>query len=194
MTFIDAPNHATPSPRHSAGRPDVSRRFGLLDVLLLVMAMALGLGFTRSVMGAEALAFESGMSASSVGLQALGIASPCLGFMSLAAVAIQMRKPRAPMRRLVRQPGFVSVLGTCPGYALSLIVLAILVFHTSSFASEIFIILCPLMGFSSMVGALMIQRIGGRCRLASGPVEAVNRFLGASWLVAAIAATWLLWN
>ena len=105
-----------------------TRRFGLADLMILVVATAVGLvplrnhwdelgvnqvGLNiqiRAVGGWGVAAFEK------IGLYT-GCISPMLLSLTIAALVLAARRPRPPLRRLVRRPGVVSCLAALAGFA-----------------------------------------------------------------------------
>jgi hypothetical protein len=82
------------------------RPFGLIDAMLLVAAVAVGLWVNRT----EGLGFESLWYGDSYGRiqDVLSLVLPHVAAMTMALVAIRMRRPRPPLRRLFRSPGAVA--------------------------------------------------------------------------------------
>ena len=80
-----------------------SRRFSLLDGMILVAGMGL------AVAGCRPQYYErSGMR---LPFTLLAMAGVCLVVLTFSILALRLRHPRPPLRRLVRQPGFLACLG-----------------------------------------------------------------------------------
>jgi hypothetical protein len=106
----------TPRSRGPSARP-----FTLLDAMILVAAAAVGLAALRWagvwLIWEDRLATR--VAISQVSLK-LAVNWSCFGIpMTLAALAVRLRRPRASWRRLIRQPGMMAGLAVVPAWALA---------------------------------------------------------------------------
>jgi hypothetical protein len=96
-----------------------ARRFTMMDAMLLVAATAIGLGlvrefdrdFTSFIRDTYYQGWESQFG-KAVGmiLRVIALTLPCALAWTVATLALRLRPPRPPWRRLMRQPGFVACL------------------------------------------------------------------------------------
>ena len=90
------------------------RRLSLSDASILIAATALGLVMARYVVGLNLMAIsptpgDRAARIERIWMVTIHLASPMLVTLSLAAFAISLRRPRPPLRRLAREPGFVAL-------------------------------------------------------------------------------------
>ena len=102
----------------------VGRRFGVADGLILVAATAIGLAASRAITPDELTlqaTWEAGLDPPQGGWSLLFIVQfacilidvaviPSLAAWTIACLALRLRGPRPPWRRLARRPGMVACL------------------------------------------------------------------------------------
>jgi hypothetical protein len=87
-------------------KPMKPRPFGLIDAMLVIAAVALGLWVNRNDWHSFRYLWFGG---SYERIQeVLSLVMPHLAAMTMALVAIRMRRPRPPLRRFFRSPGAVA--------------------------------------------------------------------------------------
>jgi hypothetical protein len=98
-----------------------SRPFTVGDRMILVIALALGLALARPII--RSLAFKIGSvppnyfwipgAALKLGQTLIMIVLCFLFFLLPAFVVLRLKRPRAPLRSLIRQPGFAACAAPC---------------------------------------------------------------------------------
>jgi hypothetical protein len=82
------------------------RRLSLLDLMILIFAIAIGIGPLPVFMKTMNLAQYS--AAKTLVGRLRSYAAPPLAALTIASLVIVLRQPRPPFRRLVRRPGFMA--------------------------------------------------------------------------------------
>jgi hypothetical protein len=180
--------------------PSPARRFGLLDAMLLVAAIACGVAVNRAtwpvfVFLPAPTPFPAGpfpapripnyqLSLHVAGL--IQLAMPHLIFLSFAAIGLRLRRPRPSWRRLVHMPAFVVPL---------VVLLVASVAGAHQFAlwhapwlprrvwsgSAIFTLTCGSVGFSALASWLTLAIVG--CRSERSWIDFFGRAIGIGWLL-----------
>lgn len=185
------------------------RPFSLLDTMILVAATAAGLGVIRGLFGDSALRpVNHRVSTARVLAQILGrvvLATPCAGAWTVALLAIRLRRPRPPLRRLARQPGMVATAAASVGLAIfgidSIVLAALsaaLVVHDWSWrvfleqlsiSADLIADGFPMPGVA-VAAAWLTLALGGRWRTEPSWIDRAGRLAGVGWL-ASILLPWL---
>jgi hypothetical protein len=114
-----------------AADPDQRQRrlFTLGDAMILIIALALGLAVARPVISSLAFKIRSlptnyfrSLGAALALARTLNLMLLCfLYFMLPAFVILRLKRPRAPLRSVIRQPGFVACAAPCAVFLASLL-------------------------------------------------------------------------
>jgi hypothetical protein len=179
---------------------DLTRRqFGLSDSLILIAATAFGLAplsITASQLTLARFALPSRTAADAWGpinslapyaIWATIHATPLLTSWSLAALALTLRSPRPPLRRLARRPGFavaLAVLVASVVTGLNMLAQGLngrfgmvdILYFAQSDAMVVEV------GWMT-VGAWLWAAIGGRWRPGATWTDRLGCTLGVAWLV-----------
>jgi hypothetical protein len=161
-------------------RVPVRRRFGLLDVMILVAAMAVWLAATRHL--------ASKTKVRSVWYDHIGL---LLFLLSSACLLIRLRPPRPARRRLWCQPGFAA----CAAAVLGVVIIAMVVVISNharlggwdNFDRQVFWRHWPCSG-PAVAGAWLALIVAGCWRAERSGIDRLGRVLGACWLVEMLIA------
>jgi hypothetical protein len=175
-------------------RVPVRRKFGLLDAMIVVAAMAVWLAATRHL-------------ASKTNQRSLGydghprhlihfahdLISGLLFLLSLACLLIRLRPPRPARRRLWCQPGFAA----CAAAVLGMVIQAmhfVIFMHTRLagwgwylFVMQVFWRNWTFCG-PAVAGAWLALIVAGCWRAERSGIDRLGRVLGACWLVEMLIA------
>jgi len=212
----------TPKPR--------SRPFTLLDALALVMATAIGFAATRSLAdlqwtsilasvditggnraGWVVAAFSPSNTARPQGLSYATYWSqriafwpcPCLAAWTLAVLALALRRPRPPRRRLLRRPGTLAGLAWMASFFAVALVSPPTLFRWSGLLPPFdwqgwwvltWLALPKAAGFAVAISWLTLT-LSGRWVADRGWPDRLGRLLGSCWIglgVLRLLASWLL--
>jgi hypothetical protein len=164
------------------------RRFGLLDVMILVAGIAAGLGLghnyrvqVQRVPGG----FHAGLPE---WLVAMGYV---LQGLTVAALAIQCRPPCPPVRRLARRGGFSACVAAlmATGFAVAWgIGQGVRQGWPSLAPIAMMITAHPLPIAPAVAGVWVVQKLSGRPWSRSEWPDRLGRACGAGWLIAAVVA------
>ena len=187
-----------------------SRKFTVLDAMILVAATAAALALMRSQWPTD-LGIQDAYTDSTHALRLSNLlmvirrhvyfASYMIAMWTLSCLILRLRQPRPALRLLTREPGMVACVA-------AMIVLAIRVINLGSVISVLAIDgvysgagltvldLCPdaLISIPSEIGcavtaAWIIQAISGRWRREPNWIDRVGRSMGAFW-IATIPFSW----
>jgi hypothetical protein len=155
----------------------VHRKLTIPDILVLVVAIAIGLAWTRYFQGfdagGEGFPFEEDSPAylHSAWLVEWWIVSlwHCVAVVTIAVLVLRLVGPRPRFRQLTRQPGTVA----CG--AVFFAVLVEMVYQMSEAAYALY-------------GSSNVRILHAAYWIISGPFEAVS--VGAAWLLLAISGRW----
>jgi hypothetical protein len=168
-------------------RVPVRRRFGLLDVMILVAAMAVWLAATRH------LASKTNQLSHPRGL--IRFAHDLIGlllfFLSSACLLIRLRPPRPARRRLWCQPGFAACAAAVLGVVINKMAWVISN-HARLGGWGLFDMLVswrnwPCSG-PAVAGAWLALIVAGCWRAERSGIDRLGRVLGACWLVEMLIA------
>jgi hypothetical protein len=165
----------------------VSRRFGLLDVMILVAGIAAGLGLGHNYR-VQVQRVRGGFHTSvpewlvTVGFVLHGL--------TLAALAIQLRPPRPPLRRASRRAGFATCIAIATAVSFALAWGLAHGLRRGPYLSGIALLsiahpLLPSIGVASVWIVLMLS---GCWRACPEWPDRLGRACGLGWLVAALLA------
>ncbi len=181
----------------SAKRP---RRFNLVDVAILVMATAVGLCAIRDFLGnllKTPMELENGVWvarwwAPVIYLNRAVALEVILMAWSVAWLAIQLRQPRARLRRLSRQPGFVASFFATVVLAVSGPITAAVLSHSTLAVNtggeywilfELWSALVSVQIGAAIVAGWTLLAFGRSCRTRSGSLDRVGQGFGIVWVV-----------
>jgi hypothetical protein len=167
-----------------------TRKMNLVDLMIVVAAMAAGLGLARTALSNDdprrpGLVSTPRYRAGYAIQYVHDLTLPCVAMLSIAAVVLRLRKPRPGAVEMVQQPGcLASGVAVCGMACVGLMAL------TQPFG-RMFNLFFSLSLFNGvMVGFAWISRaIGGRWKPEPGWIDRLGRVLGAAW----IALPFLLW-
>lgn len=166
----------------------VRRRFQLIDGMILVAATALGFAYVHSNRATWYLWYmtQPGSHAFNAGKwMGIGLlfAIPVTLTWTLALLAIRLRTPRPPLRRLTRQPGFVACLAAVLSLALSCLTLipSLVSAKVRPNAAEYFLLNFTAEPAFAVFGVWLALALSGRWRGEPGWVDRTGVFLGLSW-------------
>jgi hypothetical protein len=173
-------------------RVPVRRRFGLLDVMILVAAMAVSLAASRHVASKMNQSWDVGHPRRLIHIvhDHIGL---LLFFLSSACLLIRLRPPRPARRRLWCQPGFAA----CAAAVLGMVIQAmhfVIFMHTRLagwgwylFVMQVFWRNWAFCG-PAVAGAWLALIVAGCWRAERSGIDRLGRVLGACWLVEMLIA------
>ena len=171
-------------------RVPVRRRYGLLDVMILVAAMAMSLAASRHVTSTTNQRWDFGHPRRLIHIvhDHIGL---LLFFLSTACLLIRLRPPRPARRRLWCQPGFAA----CAAAVMGMVIMAIVVVISNharlggwgNFAMQVFWRHWPCSG-PAVAGAWLALIVAGCWRAERSGIDRLGRVLGACWLVEMLIA------
>ena len=175
-------------------RDSRARRFNLLDMMILTVAVALtAMMVANSVFLKDLLAVVAKMPKAFVeGYASLRLfASPFLAPLTLAVLVMRLREPRPRLRRLCRQPGFVALSSAAMMIVANL--LTVIIFHLKRDPERLLVkdSVIGLFSFlestqpsvgSAVAGAWFIQAISSHWRSEATWIDRIGRILGVLWV------------
>jgi hypothetical protein len=195
---------ATREDRSTAVSPTATRKFTLIDAMVLVAATALSLVMIRDYLNNERfrriLSLPGDWRMSTLWLHGcayVGVLSPLAVALSLALFILCLRKPRPEMRLLLRQPGMVASCGTV--IAGSLFVLKV---FFSSLAVDrpwglvrLYDIWMMRLPWSAEVvaAAWILLWLSGNWQSEASWIDRAGRALGVYWVVTGIFFNYVLY-
>jgi hypothetical protein len=161
------------------------RRFTLADAIILIAAVAAGLGTAR-INGdryRQAIGDAAAVSASEQAI--MSIFWPAL-LMTVALVPLRLRPPRPVMRRVRRQPGFIACVAV--GLAATFVILewASSLFSRSPswFAAHVFSLISSPWKIGPIVAtAWLVLALSGRWQPEPSWIDRSGRVMGAAWII-----------
>lgn len=169
-----------------------TRRFTLLDMLILTAATAIGLAWTRAFLSDFSAVFPSShpQTGSWMLLRARihGITTCLLTSWTLALFAIQLRGPRPRLRRLAQRPGTAA----CSAAALIAVYQALRLLSWSLIRPPSFqpiwisVTMWQPSISAAVVAAWLTLAMSGRWRAEPDWIDRAGRVVGACWLGVAI--------
>jgi hypothetical protein len=187
-------------------KPARPRRLNLVDVIVLVLATAVGLWAIRPYLpGLLAMpeVFENGKSVPGlwepvVWLNSAVVVEPVLMAWSVAWLVLQLRQPRPRLRRLIRQPGFVATFASAVVLLVSGPIAGVVL--TSEWRSanistqpiigpprpdwiayELWSAMVSLQIGASVLAVWGLLAVGRQCRMKSGWLDRVGQGFGIVW-------------
>jgi hypothetical protein len=163
------------------------RRITLADALVLIAAVAVGLGIARLEIewyghqalasGAESIVQQVFMSLRWAGLVVM-----------VALIPLRLRRPRPPVRRVRRQPGFIACFAVVLGMAWFGLFCASILLKRSSMLPSVSLNILWWISSPSSVGAeiataWVILAVSGRCRPEPSWIDRSGRILGIAWII-----------
>jgi hypothetical protein len=173
-------------------RVPVRRRFGLLDVMILVAAMAMSLAASRHVASTTNQRWDLGHPRRLIHIvhDHIGL---LLFFLSTACLLIRLRPPRPARRRLWCQPGFAACAAAVLGMVIQAMFFVIFI-HTrlpgwgwGLFVMQVFWRNWAFCG-PAVAGAWLALIVAGCWRAERSGIDRLGRVLGACWLVEILIA------
>jgi uncharacterized membrane protein YidH (DUF202 family) len=161
------------------------RRFKLADGLILIAAVAAGLGITRFHADLHRQDMGRFDAVSAFELALMSIYWSAL-LMMMALIPMRLRRPRPPMRRLRRQPGFIACVAVVLAAAFVILDWAPSLFSRSPnwFAANILsFISSPWKIGPIVVTAWLVLALSGRWQSESSWIDRSGRFLGIAWIM-----------
>ena len=187
----------------------VARRFNLGDLMIVVVAVAVGCGAVRAFVpdSFEYVSPSNRIDETHLALVAwyfrcrVGLMLLTIGLMvaSGAVLVLRLRRPRPGRRRLMRQPGWVACLAASAAGALTLLVLGAkryadglsdlgeaLLTATLALEDGPFARLIHVSAAAVLVGWLVLA-LGGTWAAERSWVDRLGRAVGVGWVVALVA-------
>jgi hypothetical protein len=201
-------------------RPSTSRRFTLLDGMILIVALGLVLGAARWLredgsVWSLFLAFKTDFAwewdrfdflATALLVCAMTIAVPT----TLAALVMRLRQPRHRWRKLARQPGLVACLVPLPSLAAALMFTVLNVLSVNqttpvfkngtTYAQQASVWVQGFAEWGALLGGFAVLVawstliLGGRWRPEPTWLDRLGRLIGMVWIVLALVACFALRN
>jgi len=178
----------------TTNRPTLGRRLNVADLVVLVLAAAVGLVLVRhdlSALFTQPLDLVNGQWVERwslpVALSKAVTVEVWLMAWATGWLVLQLRQPRAPLRRLSRRPGFFACASTalivCVSGPLTWLIVTSRTSHMSEWLDRM--VWAELV--ASQIGAAVfagwaVLAAGGRCRLRAGWLEQVGRGIGLVWV------------
>lgn len=159
------------------------RKFGLLDGMILVAALAIAFGLHRFLTGNMGFGFDY-VGAAKGSIYILGL--PYLGCLSVALFVISVRPPRAPWRRFTSHPGAMACLAASAACLACIIISIIYKFLPQSqneFGDRILVSIWPVETAGVVAGAWLMMLLGQRWRTERTWIDRAGRLLGGLWLL-----------
>ncbi len=199
-------------------RPVTSRRFTLLDGMILIVALGLILGAARWLyeegsVWSLILTFKTDFAwewdrfdylALGLLVSATAVAVPT----TLAVLAMRLRKPRPRWRKLIRQPGLVACLMLLPSWAAALAFTVINVLsidqtmpefkNGTTYAQQGGVWVQGFAEWSSLLGGFAVLiawgtlALAGRWRAEPTWLDRLGRLVGLAWIAMALAACYAM--
>lgn len=174
-----------------------ARRFTIIDGMVLVSAIAVGLGLVR--LGRWSIIVPRGMGARNWFAALVGwpiAAAPCVLMVSAALLALRFVGPRPPRRRIFRRPGAMACLSAVvtpitSGWPLWAVMEA-LGWHSGDPGWETIVIIQVLQcGAGVVVSWLVLKLAGLRCARRDW-IDRAGIAVGCYWIVACLILTTLI--
>jgi len=177
------------------------RRFGVMDTVILVAALAVAATSIRPF-----VQFGTGMVSffeeyfPSVKRTAytdvvLNAVEPWLAALTVAFIVIRLRRPRPPFRRLVRQPGMAACLAVltlmavnCVAVGTALAILGTPREEEALYGRFVMPILHKAGG--GVAAVWLVMGLARVCRPEPGWIDRAGRLLGLCWVLIFLAGTW----
>lgn len=179
------------------------RRFSISDMMIIVVAVALGMLVLRPYLPGHAsqLRFLSTRMGDPLGLWRLyswanGPGSCFVVPMMAAVIAMRLRRPRPRRGRLVSQPGFVACLAVFASMVPGLIWVAT-IHHRPGFQRATGFqqawIISVRWADTAVIGAWLALAMSGRWRPERSWIDRAGRVLGLYWVLLPLAAMAIRW-
>jgi hypothetical protein len=171
--------------------PSASRKFGILDGMAAVAAVAIGITFVRATAPdirsfwlppyAE---YSPGTRNSNVAYGLLSYTFPFLAAWTPALLFLRLRQPRPCLKHVLKQPGTVACVAATIAMSVELLfLLPMLVFGSPFVQVEgLFVWFAPEVSFA-IIGGWLALALAGRVRTEPGWIDLAGRITGAVWLV-----------
>lgn len=174
------------------------RRFGVLDGMILVAALAVASLSIRPALGflldLDGLGMDPELRLGTLPRMVVQATEPTAAALTVAFLLIRLRQPRPRFRRLMRQPGMAAGIAAASAMIVGVVLIAAAFALVGMPAREIryrgwFLpIFAPAGGAVAAVWLfLALARVG---RPEAGWIDRLGRALGGYWIVAFLAMTW----
>jgi carbon starvation protein CstA len=173
----------------------LARRFSLLDAMVLIAATAAGLTIDR-VFWSDMHGWDGAVLKHFRDLTSAGIilSVPLAAMWTIATLALQLRRPRYRLRRLLERPGTAACCAATVALALG----AGLVICASrgtpiSFASRLIMGYgLPMMAGSAVTAVCTVSMIAREYRAAPDWNDRLGRLIGLYWVMSTLVLGWAL--
>lgn len=161
--------------------------------MILIAALAAGFGVARALGSQWGTATVHTTQWAAISL--LSMCYPSLVALTLAFIAIRLRKPRPGRRRFACQPGFVAcgtmalILGVTPPFAL-----ASLLKTTASLGEMLLALYCvlvPAIAGIVVLAAWALLAISGRWRRERGWIDLLGIQIGLGWILMSVLSLYV---
>jgi hypothetical protein len=161
------------------------RRFTLADGLISIAAVAAGLGIATFHADLHRRDMGNFDAVSAVDLTLKSIYWTAL-LMMIALIPMRLRRPRPPMRRVRRQPGFIACVAV--GLATAFVILdwapSVFGAHSDWFVAKFLSIISSARTIGPIVAtAWLVLGLSGRWQCESTWIDRLGRILGIAWII-----------
>jgi hypothetical protein len=181
---------------------DSTRRFTLVDAMILIAAAAIGLASARSMpllRPSSSLPRANLQRALSTVTYGSSIAFPTVMAFTVATLALRSRRPRPRLRKILREPGAVG----CTAATFSLLLTLIMLTPTSIFVAgnspsigmwlvDVWI-QAPRVTGSVVASVWFVQALSGRWRAGREWIDRLGRVVASCWLLALALRAAMIW-
>jgi hypothetical protein len=165
----------------------MSRPFGLADVMIVIIALALGLAIARPalVLIADAVRsdplwrFRTLDGAVSLGRMLNNVLLNFLLFLLPACLILRLKRPRPPLRSMISQPGFAA----CAAPLAVLVFLPLSLLAPSGLGQQIIEIAAQVLVIAAVPLAWVFLIATRRWDPEPSWIDRLGRILGALWMV-----------
>jgi hypothetical protein len=175
-------------------REPTSRRFTLLDGMILIAATAVGFALIEwyvELLGISGYFRLISYSLAEISLVVLATA-PLLSMLSFGLLVLRLRPPRPSLHRLLCQPGFVASISVTISSVVSVILILAMMLSSNIMSSFIVIISSSLAVGCGVSTPWSVLFLSGRWRGERSWIDRAGRVLGACWLGQILALMSLL--
>ena len=181
-------------PAAEANAPPISRRFTLLDGMILISATAAGFALMRPTMEDlpsnfpfEGMFFSYRSIVSGVSYLFLST-TPLFSAWSFCLVLLRLRPPRPSLHRLFRQPGLVASISASIGSVIATVFLTVLMFELGPRPPSEQVTMVSSAAFGgAILTTWSILFLSGRWRSERSWVDRAGRVLGVCWIIQILA-------
>ena len=179
----------------SARLPRLARRFSLLDAMALIAATAAGLAIDR-VFLSDMRGWDGAVLKHFRELTAAGIilSVPLAAMWTVATLALQLRRPRDRLRRLLGRSGTAACCTATVAMTLGAgLVICTMRTISVSFTSRLVIAYgLPIMAGGAVTAVWALSVIAGAYRAVPDWNDRMGRLMGIYWVLSLLALAWTL--